>query len=600
MAEKKQDKLKQKLTRLPARPGVYLFKNARGKVIYVGKAKVLRNRVRQYFQKSNSLDTKTALLVAEIADVDLITTENELEALILENSLIKTEKPRYNILLRDDKDWLYIKLTDSEAFPRALLVRRPEKSKDQIFGPFIPAYLARRTKATLHKYFGIRTCNRNISGNDPRACLQYDMGRCCAPCINRAAWEEYADNVRKAHLLLEGRNSELIAALKDSMLDASSRRLYEKAAGYRDAVDVARKLNEEQRVASTGFEEQDVFATHVEDEKAVIVLFAVRRGLVRSKKEFSWERVGADEAENLLSTAIQQFYHGISYIPKTVVVQRDFEDRALLQEWLSGVRGGKVEILVPQRGRKRSLLKLALENSRLAWKNRFTVSEKEALSALQQALGLPSLPSRIECFDISTIQGADQVGSMVSWVNGKPRRSEYRKYKVKTVEGVDDFASMREVVQRRYTRLVREDAALPDLVLIDGGKGQLSAATAALDAAGVGDLPVASIAKKEELLYLPGRGKPIRLRGSDPALRLVQRIRDEAHRTAVGYHRDRRSRRTLTTALKKAPGIGPARAKKLLLKFGSLERVKSAPLDDLAAVVGAKTAASLKEFLEDA
>ena len=599
MAENKEDKLKQKLTRLPARPGVYLFKNARGKVIYVGKAKVLRNRVRQYFQKANSLDSKTALLVAEIADLDLIATENELEALILENSLIKTEKPRYNILLRDDKDWLYLKLTTSEPFPRALFVRRPQKSKDLVYGPFIPAHIARRTKAILHKYFGIRTCNRNITGNDPRACLQYDMGRCCAPCISRDVWHEYAGHVHTARLLLEGRNSELVADLRQSMLNSSSRRLYEKAAGYRDAVDVAQQLNEEQRVASTGFEEQDVFAAHVEDEKAVIVLFAVRRGLVRSKKEFSWERLGAEEAENLLSTAIQQFYHGISYIPKTVVVQRDFENRPLLQQWLTSVRGTKVEILVPQRGRKRSLLKLALENARLAWKNRFTVTEKEALSALREALGLPSLPARIECFDISTIQGADQVGSMVSWINGKPRRSEYRKYKIKTVEGTDDFASMAEVVLRRYTRLVREDAPLPDLVLIDGGKGQLSAASAALDAAGVGDLPVVSIAKKEELLYLPGRPKPLRLARAHPALKLLQRIRDEAHRTAVGYHRDRRSRRTLTTALKKVPGIGPARAKKLLLKFGSLQRVKNAPPEDLAAVLGAKTAAALREFLED-
>jgi excinuclease ABC subunit C len=596
--KKRSEKLQSKLRRLPVSAGVYLFKNGRGQVIYVGKAKVLRNRVRQYFQKAGSLDSKTAALMREVTDLDLIATDNELEALILENSLIKTEKPRYNILLRDDKDWLYLKLTTSEPFPRALLVRRPEKSKDLVYGPFIPAHLARRTKAILHKYLGIRTCNRTITGADPRACLQYDMGRCCAPCISKGVWDEYADNVRKARMLLEGRNTELIAELRESMSEASRKRLYEKAAGFRDAIEIVQQRSEEQRIASTGFEEQDVFAAHIEDDKAVIVLFAVRRGLVRSKKEFSWERLSADDSENLLSTAIQQFYHGISYIPQTVVVQSDFADRTLLEQWLAGARGTKVEIAVPQRGRKRSLLELALENARLAWKNRFTLTEKEALKALQDALALPALPARIECFDISTIQGADQVGTMVSWVNGKPRRSEYRKYKIKTVEGTDDFASMREVVLRRYARLVREGGTLPDLVLIDGGKGQLSAACAALEAAGVGDLPAASLAKKEELVHLPGRKDALRLSRSDPALRLLQQIRDEAHRTAVGYHRDRRGKRTLATALRKVPGIGPARAKKLLIEFGSLERVKKADEAEIAAVIGPKAAKAVREFLE--
>ena len=597
MAGEINEKLREKLKRLPGSPGVYLFKNARGKVIYVGKAKVLRNRVRQYFQKNHG-DTKTAMLAAEIADLDLIATDNELEALILENSLIKTERPRFNVLLRDDKDWLYIKLTTSEEFPRALLVRRPEKSKDQIYGPFIPAHLARRTKSILHKYFGVRTCSREITGEDPRACLQHDMGRCSAPCISRAVWEEYGESIARARMLLEGRNAELLAGLKEAMHDASRRQLYEKAAGCRDAIEVVEQLNEEQRIASTGFEEQDIFAYHFEDGKAAMILFAVRNGLVRSKKEFAWENLDDGEADSLLATAIQQFYHGISYIPRTIIVQRDFEGRELLQQWLSGIRESKVEIAVPQRGRKRNLLKLAEENSALAWKSRFTVTEKEALAALAEALGLPDLPARIECFDISTIQGADQVGAMVSWVNGKPRRGEFRKYKVKTVEGSDDFASMREVVRRRYTRVVREDGALPNLVIVDGGKGQLSAAAEALDAAGVGDLPLASIAKKEELIYVQGHRGPIRLSRRDPALKLVQRIRDEAHKTAVGYHRDRRSKRTLGTALKKIPGIGPERARKLLTRFGSLERVKKAGEEQIAETVGKKTARALKEFLE--
>ena len=592
------EKLQEKLARLPAKAGVYLFKNGRGRVIYVGKAKVLRNRVRQYFQKSHKLDPKTAALVAEAADLDLIATDNELEALILESSLIKTEKPRYNILLRDDKDWLYLKLTTSEEFPRALLVRRPEKSRDLVFGPFIPANIARRTKSILHKYFGIRTCSRTITGDDPRACLQYDMGRCCAPCISREAWEEYGESVGTARMLLEGRTWELVAELKESMREASRRQLYEKAAGCRDAVEVAQRLSEEQRIASTGFEEQDVFAYHCAEGKAAMVLFAVRRGLVRSKKDFAWEGLGDADTERLLSTAIQQFYHGISYIPKTIIVQEDFEERPLLQEWLSGRRGTKVEIAVPQRGKKRQLLVLAVENAELAWKSRFLVTEREALRALQEALELPAQPRIIECFDISSTQGSDQVASMVRWVDGKPRKGDFRKYKIKSVEGADDFASMREAVQRRYARLVREDGELPDLVLVDGGKGQLGAALEALDAAGTGGLPVAALAKREETLFVPGKRKAVRLPKTDPALRLVQRIRDEAHRFAVSYHRQRRAQRTLTTALRRVPGIGPKRAKKLLVRFGSLERIRKAPAEELEAAVGKVNAKALMEYLE--
>lgn len=593
-----ENKLREKLKLLPGTPGVYLFKNSRGRVIYVGKAKVLRNRVRQYFQKGHSLDPKTASLMSEVEDLDLIATESEMEALILENSLIKTEKPKFNILLRDDKDWLYIKLSIEEEFPRVSLIRRPDKSSGLVFGPYIPAFIARRTKAILHKYFGIRTCNRTITGQDPRACLQYDMGRCCGPCIKKEVWDEYRGDVRKARMLLEGRTDDLLAELHEAMLDASRHQMYEKAAGYRDAIDIVRKQSEEQRIASTGFEEQDIFAFHIVDEKAVMVMFAVRNGIVRSKKEFTWEGLGKLDADELTATTLQQFYHGISYIPRNIIVQSKFESRQLLESWLSEVKGVKVEILIPQRGKKRNLLRLALENAELAWKNRFTVTEVDALLSLQQALSLPDIPRRIECFDISNIQGSDQVASMVCWIDGKPKKSEYRKYKIKSVEGSDDFASMKEVVGRRYTRQVREEKPLPDLVLIDGGKGQLSAALEALDSAGISDTPIAALAKKEEILFLPEVKKGIELPRSSPAIKLLQRVRDEAHRFAITFHRSRRSQRTLTTALKRVPGIGAKRAKLLLTKFGSLERVKKAELEDIAAVIGEKNASMLKEFLE--
>ena len=588
-------KLQEKLERLPDSPGVYLYKNAAGKVIYVGKAKILKNRVRSYFQKSHHLDPKTTRLVADIQDLDLITTKNELEALILENSLIKTEKPRYNILLRDDKDWFYLQFTTEEDFPRVKLIRRPGKKDGLVFGPYIPAYLARKTKSILHKYFGIRTCSRDITGKDKRACLQYDMKRCCGPCINKDVWPDYQEAAERAKMLLCGKTRELLNDLKESMMAAAAKMLYEKAAGFRDAIDVVNRQSEEQRIASTGFEEQDIFAYSFKDLKAVMVMFAVRNGIVRSKKEFYWNEVTSEDAENLISTTIQQFYHGVSYIPKTILVQDNFEDRELLEQWLSDTKEQKVEILIPQRGRKKSLLNLAVENAQLAWKNRFTVSEKDALLALQEALDLPKLPAHIECFDISHIQGSEQVASMVYWNNGKPKKSEYRKFKIKTVEGSDDFASMNEVVTRRYSRLLRENKPLPNLILIDGGKGQLSSSIAALEKIGITSVPIASLAKKEEILFTEDQPQGIKLGLAHPAVKLVQRIRDEAHRFAITFHRSRRAARTLTTSLKKIPGIGDKRAKTLLVKFGSLERVKAASFEDIAKTVGAKSARLIKE-----
>jgi excinuclease ABC subunit C len=594
--------LSEKLEQVPVRPGVYLFKDGSGEIVYVGKARVLRDRVRSYFQASRPFDPHKGAMIAEIADLDLVVTDTEMEALALENNLIKRHKPRYNVLLRDDKNHPYLKLTLAEEYPRLYVVRRPGEDGNAYGGPYIPASLGRKTASLVHKVFGIRSCKETLDGHRPRPCLQHQIHRCIAPCVAEVcSLDRYRRASDDARLFLEGRTDEVLDRLREAMESAATEERYEEAASLRDQVRTLERLETPQKITTTDLEERDLVAAHVVEDRAALQVFSVRDGKVVAREGYLLDRL--TEPENVLASAMQQYYAAGRYVPREILVAEPLEDAALLESWLAGRRGGAVRIRVPQRGEKVRLLELVVRNARLAfdleWRHPRKQSQ-EILRALRDLLGLEVEPRRIECFDISNIQGSDIVASMVSFFDGLPRKADYRKFRVKGVSGApDDFASMREVVGRRYKRLLEEGKDLPDLVLIDGGKGQLSAASDALDALGLGDQPLASLAKKEELIFVRGREEPIALPRASPVLQLVQRVRDEAHRFAVGFHRQTRSRRTLRSELDDIPGIGPAKRRKLLSRFGSVRGVRGASETELAGAVGRATAARLRAHFGD-
>ncbi|HKZ33462.1 MAG TPA: excinuclease ABC subunit UvrC [Vicinamibacteria bacterium] len=593
--------LQDKLAQLPGRPGVYLFKGGSGQVLYVGKARVLRDRVRSYFQASRPAELHKARMVEEIADLELVVTDSEMEAIALENNLIKRHQPPYNVRLRDDKNHPYLKLTLAEEYPRLYVVRRPAEDGNAYGGPYIPASLGRRTAALVRKLFGIRTCKETLDGKRPRPCLQYQIKRCIAPCVAEiCSPERYRRSCEDARLFLEGRTEEVTRRLREQMAGAAGAERYEEAASLRDQVQALVRLEAPQKITTTDIEERDLFAAHVEGERAAVQVFSVRDGKVVAREGFLLDRL--TEPERVLSETLQQYYAGGRYVPREVVVPGEIPDRALLEAWLAARRGTAVRIHVPQRGEKLRLMELVLRNVRLAydleWKQARRQSQ-ELLRALRDVVDLEVDPQRIECFDISNIQGSDVVASMVVFEGGLPKKSDYRKFKLKTVSGApDDFASMREVVGRRYKRLLEEGKDLPELVLVDGGKGQLGAAVAALEELGLGEQPVISLAKREELVFVRGKDEPIALPHTSPVLQLVQRVRDEAHRFAIGFHRQVRSRRTIASELDEIPGIGPARRRKLLSAFGSLRGVRGASEAELANVVGKATAARLRAHFD--
>ena len=593
--------LKDKLETLPTQPGVYLFKDAEGGVVYVGKARVLRDRVRQYFQPGRPADVWRDALVAEIADVDMVLTDTEMEALALENNFIKRHQPRFNVLLRDDKNHPYLKLTLAEEYPRLHVVRRVAEDENAYGGPYIPASLGRRTAALTHKIFGVRSCKETLNGRRPRPCLQYQIGRCIAPCVAEVcSLDRYRQACEDARLFLEGRTEEVVRRLRATMEEAAGADRFEEAASLRDQIRTLERLDTPQKVTTTDIEERDVFAAHVEWGRAALQVFSVREGKIVGREGYLLDHVA--EPDGLLASAIQQFYAQGRYVPREVLVPAALPDQGLLQDWLGQRRGTQVRIRVPQRGEKVRLLEMVARNARLAydleWRHPRKQSQ-EILRALRDLLDLEVEPRRIECFDISNIQGSDIVASMVCFEEGLPRKSEYRKFRVRGLgANPDDFAAMREVVGRRYRRLLEEGKDLPDLILIDGGPGQLSAATDALAELGIGHQPVASLAKKEEVIFVPGRPAPIVLPRSSPVLQLVQRVRDEAHRFAVGFHRKVRAQRTLRSELDDIPGVGPAKRRKLLSRFGSLRGVRGASLTDLATAVGAAMAARIRQHLD--
>ncbi|HET6899090.1 MAG TPA: excinuclease ABC subunit UvrC [Vicinamibacteria bacterium] len=594
--------LPEKLETLPVRPGVYMFKDGEGHVLYVGKARVLRDRVRSYFQAGRPIDPPRGDMVSQIADLDLVVTDTEMEALALENNFIKRHQPRFNILLRDDKNHPYLKLTLDEEYPRIYVVRRVAEDGNAYGGPYIPAKLGRRTASMVHRIFGIRSCKETLNGRRPRPCLQYQIKRCLAPCVAEVcSLDRYHQAAQDARLFLEGRTDEVVKSLRAQMDAAAEESRFEEAATLRDHIRALDRLEAPQKITTTDIDERDLFGAHVEWDRGALQIFSVREGKVVGREGYLVHRVA--EPERFLSSAIQQYYADPQrYLPREVLVPVEIPDRGLLEEWLSARRGTQVRIRIPQRGEKVRLLELVVRNARLAfdleWRHPRTQSE-EILRGLQDLLQLEVEPRRIECFDISNIQGSDVVASMVVFEDGLSKKSDYRKFRIKGLGGTpDDFASMREVVGRRYRRLLEEGKELPDLVLIDGGKGQLSAATEALAELGLGDQPVASLAKREELIFVPGQDEPVALPRSSPILQFVQRVRDEAHRFAIGFHRQTRAKRTLTSELDEIPGIGPIKRRKLLSRFGSLRGVRGASIEELTSAVGRTTAERIRAWAD--
>jgi excinuclease ABC subunit C len=580
-----------KLKRIPPGPGVYLYKDAASQIIYVGKAKSLRNRVRTYFQASRDLDQRKDHMMDAIEDVEFIMTDTEGEALALENNLIKQHKPKYNILLRDDKTYPYIKLTVQEPFPRAIITRRVRKDGAMYFGPFFPAGLARKSLKLIERYFLIRNCNIHIDGNRPRPCLQYYIHRCLGPCAHGlTSFEQYQEAVKDVRLFLEGRKGDLIQRLDEKMQAAAAGEQYEVAANYRDAIQTMEALAERQKMAVMGYDDIDIFGYHHEDSMVAMSVFHMRGGRVVDKRELFWEDQHEFEPGEFFGSVLKQYYLDAPFIPVEIHVPADFEDRELLEQWLAERRERKVEIRTPQRGGKREMMDLVQRNARLSFLQRFRAAIPSAAAIsreIEEALDLEKPPRRIECFDISNLQGSDVVASMVVCEDGRMKKSDYRRFIIRSLSGLpDDFQSMREVVGRRYKRVQDEGFSMPDLILIDGGIGQLHAAQSALDELNIVDQPLASIAKKEEIIYIAGReDEPIILDRRSPVLRLVQQIRDESHRFAINFHRERRSRRTLTSELSDIHGIGLRTTQKLLTHFGSLARIRDASVEDLQGVV---------------
>src|SRR5579864_1937217 len=645
--------LQAKIRAIPTEPGVYLYKNAEGDVIYVGKAKNLRSRVSSYFHEGRWEDSKTGTLVREAVDVEYIVVANNKEALALENNLIKQRKPRFNILLRDDKTYPYVKLTLGERWPRVYVTRRLRKDGSAYYGPYFPANLAYRIVDLIHRNFLIPSCKVDLTRFHPRPCLQYYIKLCLGPCVKDLTTPEtYQEAVRDVKLFLEGRPTDLARSLRTRMEQAAAAQEYERAARYRDLISTVEQLQERQRIAAAEGDDADVFGYHFENGMLAVNLFHMRAGKMVDRREFFWEELpefaespelepstehvgtaafgcpgeqsspaqSTDSADVLesnpkvspgtngrgrpsphdqfhpgefFSALLKQLYIGQPYVPRNLYVPVDFEDREELEDLLSeqdpGTRAARVHILVPQRGDKRSLIDLAGNNAKQSYDQRFRVLKPNARKIqeeLQEAVGLPELPKRIECFDISHIQGAETVASMVVWEDGKMKKSDYRKFIIRTVEGVDDFASMREVVTRRYKRLQDEQKQMPSLVLIDGGLGQLHAAAEALEKLEIINQPLAAIAKREEILYVYGQEKdPIALDHHSPVLHLIQMIRDEAHRFAVTFHRKRRQMRDRSTELLEIPGVGASTTRRLLEHFGSVQAVKQADTAALSAVV---------------
>ena len=576
--------LKRKLGDIPLRPGCYLYRDEGGNLLYIGKAKSLRHRVKSYFQQKH-LDAKTRRLVARIWDLEFIVCESELEALVLENNLIKEHWPPFNILLKDDKSYPYVKLTWKEAFPKVFVTRKVRKDGSLYFGPFFPASTAYRTAELVYRFFQIRDCDIEIDGKRGRACLKYQLHRCTAPCIAAVTQETYREQAKEARLFLEGKRDELKARLETAMWKAAEAAAFEQAAQHRDALQQVDAWFTRQKAASADLEDTDVYGSAVLDGRGCVHRLLLRDGRMVSRQEYLLDDIERFDGA-VLAQVLQRIYT-TEPVPARILVEVEPEDPDLLRDWLGSMRGTKPQLHVPMKGEKVDLLAMAQENARLALERKFEPARlnEAVLEGLQGFLGLSHLPRRMECFDISHGQGREVVASCVVFSDGVPHKASYRRFKMANEQN-DDFANMHEAVTRRYRRIQAEQKDFPDLVLIDGGLGQLHAAEAAVKDLGLDQLELASLAKKEELVFRPGSSEPLKIPKSSPVLQLLQRIRDEAHRFAISYHRALRAKRTLQTSLTDIPGIGPATAKKLLQTFGSVTQVRAASETDLQTAIG--------------
>jgi len=581
--------LDEKLARLPDRPGVYLYKDAKAQVIYVGKAASLRSRVRSYFQESRPHDPKTDSLVRQIADLEYIVTDNELEALMLEANLVRRHRPRYNIILRDDKHYPFLKLTTEEDFPRLVVARRVKDDGGTYYGPFYPASAMRETLRLTRQLFPLRTCAIEIDGRLERPCIQYAIHRCNAPCTGWESREGYAETVQRVERFLEGKDEDLARTLTKEMEAAAAEMKFERAAVLRDQIQSLNRVRERQKIISVEEVDQDVLGVVRQGNDACVELFFVRKGRLVGQEAFFFDKVAGWADGEILSAFIRQFYGKSVTPPGEILLSEDVAEAALLTEYLSGLAGRRVGLHVPQRGSRREFVAMAESNAAIALQNHLLSRGNRVQLVqedLQRALGLAELPNRIEGYDISHIQGTEQVGSLVVWENGAMKKDDYKRYKIKTVVGADDFASLREMLMRRFTRALEHGGALPDLVLIDGGRGQLNVGATVLAELGFDDIPVVSLAKQEEEVYRTDSLAPLVLDPTSPALHTLQKIRDEAHRFAITYHRKVRAKGATQSVLDGIPGIGPKRKRALLRRYGSVRGIREASVEDIAATVG--------------
>jgi excinuclease ABC subunit C len=602
------DYLTEQIRGLPASPGVYLFKDAEGTILYVGKAANLRHRVSSYFGTGQKLTPKLQKMMSKVADLEHFVTSSEQEALILELNLIKRHHPHYNVSLKDDKTFPYLKIDLGEDWPRVHITRRLEENGGRYFGPFASAKSIRQTLKLIKGIFPFRSCTRTITGTDTRACLEYDIGHCLAPCLGMVSRQDYAEVIKQVVLFLEGKQERVVKQLESQMEQAAKSLDFEKAARLRDQIQAVEQVVEGQQIAAKVKGEQDVIAFKGDKDQACVQVFFIRSGKLIGRESFLLRGTRHEQPSQIMSSFIQQFYASSPHIPPLLLLQHPVEDMAMLQEWLQSKRGGRVIIQVPRRGSKKQLVNIVAENAQQGLeqlKIKQLASPKTLVAALEeikQKLDLPRLPSRIEGYDISDIQGMAAVGSMVVFEEGKPKPAHYRRFKIKTVSGADDYAMLDEVLKRRFKRANEAAdtwAILPDLVLIDGGKGQLNAVRKAMAEMGVSSVPTASLAKENEEIFIPQKSEPIILARSSPGLQLLQRLRDEAHRFALGYHQRVRKKQAFASVLDTVPGIGPKRKRALLRQFGSVRAIREAPIEELAAAKGMtrKLAGKIKEYI---